>query len=269
MRVRVTGDAVPFFGRTRATVGILCFLVLRFFSLSHFSPSPSTLPLPPGSGNSDPGSRSGRSSPLPPLRTIRALLFIAGRIQHFLLSSTRVEFATYALWRRFSVLYLFLAKMFLFGTFFGQNISVRYLVLAETVLSDGARANLLVSGDADMKSGKRIESNEISPLPAERVSPQQENKNTSQKFLPTSIETRCRNKPRRDYPHPMSLETLPMALKYFSLYGSSGIPTLTLLEPQFRFGDTTQILSDLSPKRDYRPKRVKALLEDSAVEKTR
>ena len=47
-----------------------------------------TLALPPSS-NSDAGSPSGPSSPLP--TTVRAFIFIASRIQHFLPSSTRVE----------------------------------------------------------------------------------------------------------------------------------------------------------------------------------
>ena len=47
-----------------------------------------TLALPPSS-NSDPGSHSGPSFPLP--TTVRAFIFIARRIQHFLPSSTRVE----------------------------------------------------------------------------------------------------------------------------------------------------------------------------------
>ena len=47
------------------------------------------LALPPSS-NSDPGSHSGPSSPLP--TTVHAFIFIARRSQHFLPSSTRVEF---------------------------------------------------------------------------------------------------------------------------------------------------------------------------------
>ena len=48
-----------------------------------------TLALPPSS-NSDPGSHSGPSFPLP--TTVRAFIFIAKIIQRFLSSSTRVEF---------------------------------------------------------------------------------------------------------------------------------------------------------------------------------
>ena len=48
-----------------------------------------TLALHPSS-NSDPGSHSGPSSPLP--TTVHAFIFIGRRIQHFLPSSTRVEF---------------------------------------------------------------------------------------------------------------------------------------------------------------------------------
>ena len=42
------------------------------------------------SRNSDPGSQSRLFSPLP--TTVRAFIFIARRVQHFLPSSTRVEF---------------------------------------------------------------------------------------------------------------------------------------------------------------------------------
>ena len=59
------------------------FFFIPFIILALLSPS-----LPPSS-NSDPGSQSGRSSPLP--TTVRAFLFIARNIQHFLPSSTRVE----------------------------------------------------------------------------------------------------------------------------------------------------------------------------------
>ena len=47
-----------------------------------------TLALSPSS-NSDPGSHSGPSSPLP--TTVRAFIYVARRIRHFLSSSTRVE----------------------------------------------------------------------------------------------------------------------------------------------------------------------------------
>ena len=43
----------------------------------------------PLSSNSDPGSHRGPFSPLP--TTVRAFIFIAGRFQHFIPSSTRVE----------------------------------------------------------------------------------------------------------------------------------------------------------------------------------
>ena len=51
-----------------------------------------TLALPPSS-SSDPGSHSGPSSPLP--TTVRAFIFIATKIQHFLPSPTRVELCVY------------------------------------------------------------------------------------------------------------------------------------------------------------------------------
>ena len=66
-----------------------------FFSLPIFFlhpicyPRTTTLALPPR-GNSDRGSHGGPSSPLP-TTTVRAFVFVARRIQHFLSSSTRVE----------------------------------------------------------------------------------------------------------------------------------------------------------------------------------
>ena len=53
-----------------------------------FYPRP-TLQLPP-TGNSNPGSHSGRSPPRP--ITVRGLIFIAGILQHFFPSLTRVNF---------------------------------------------------------------------------------------------------------------------------------------------------------------------------------
>ena len=62
------------------------FLFFRFFH-SIYHPR-TTLALPPSS-NSDPESHRGPSSLLP--TKVRAFIFIARRIQHFLPSSTRVE----------------------------------------------------------------------------------------------------------------------------------------------------------------------------------
>ena len=66
----------------------LCFVVY-FFLFFHAIYYPRTaLALRPSS-KSDPGSHSGPSSPLP--TTVRAFVFIAKRLQHFLPPSTRVE----------------------------------------------------------------------------------------------------------------------------------------------------------------------------------
>ena len=70
------------------TFGVLC---TSFFLFSSFRPiyyPRITLALPPSS-NSDPGSHSGPSSPLP--TTVRAFISIAKIIQRLLPSSTRVE----------------------------------------------------------------------------------------------------------------------------------------------------------------------------------
>ena len=64
------------------------FLCNIFFLHPIYHPR-TILALPPSS-NSDPGSHSGPSSSLP--TSARAYIFTARRIEHFLPSSTRVEF---------------------------------------------------------------------------------------------------------------------------------------------------------------------------------
>ena len=65
--------------------GTFCFI----FSSSHFESSHYTLALPPSS-NSDPGSHSGASSPIP--TTMRAFIFIARRL---MLSARRLAWKLY------------------------------------------------------------------------------------------------------------------------------------------------------------------------------